>query len=163
LCLAKLGRSEAERRCSSLGERPSWDSIEEHLRIESHSAAPGQARPMDTICQCAEAFCRRNTGRNGSRKHKLPVRDQPRTEIGTAVTNPRIRAGQPTSSGSVSCPARLHCFLSPTRHAAGGGKRRPTPCKRTSERCFASLRFGLDVQADCVSAQHQGMSSLIRA
>jgi len=43
-------------------------------RIESHSAAPEQARPMDTICQCAEAFCRGSTGRNGSRKHKLPTR-----------------------------------------------------------------------------------------
>src|SRR5689334_1517701 len=31
----------------------------------------GKPRAMDTICQCAKAFCRGNTGRNGSRKHKL--------------------------------------------------------------------------------------------
>ena len=31
-----------------------------------------------------------------------------RTETGNAVTNPRIRAGQPTSSGPVSCLAQLH-------------------------------------------------------
>jgi hypothetical protein len=59
---------------------------------------------------------------------------QPRTATGQAVSNPRIRGGQPTSSGPASCPAQLHPRI--TQHSLRLRICVRAPCKRTSEHLF---------------------------